>query len=162
MIEEGIFTTHRRFKIPRTVSLCVLDRKMHPDNLPNGFILVTEDILQCGIQVLLPYFQNILNYYGVTLIQLSPNSYHHMVTLFVSYKELKFLDLTPEEFSYIYLVKENTSDYGFYHTIKWHSRNVKAFWNVGSNMGQWKHRWFLMESPIGGKFKVASFPHYHH
>ena len=68
-------------------------------------------------------------------MHLTPNSYRHMAALFVAYKQLDFLDLTPKEFAYIYSLKENIGDHSFYHSNKWHSPDVKAFWNIKSNMG---------------------------
>ena len=60
-------------------------------------------------------------------MQLTPNSYRHMVVLQVAYKQLGFLEPTPEKFVFIYSLKENTRDHGFYHSSKLHSRDVKAF-----------------------------------
>ena len=63
-------------------------------------------------------------------MQLTPSLYHHMAALFVAYKQLGFLEPTPEEFAFIY------------HSRKWHSYDVNSFWNIKSKMGQWKGRWF--------------------
>ena len=71
-------------------------------------------------------------------MQLTPNSYRYMAALLVAYKQLGFPEATLEEFTFIYSLKENTGDHKFYHSNKRHSHNIKPFWNVKSNMGQWK------------------------
>lgn len=69
MTEDGFFTTRRRFKIPSNMGLRVIDAKMRPNSLPERYISIIEDVLQCGIQVpLLPYFQNLLEHYGIALM----------------------------------------------------------------------------------------------
>ena len=130
---------------------------MRPHNPPQGFVVMTEDILHCGIRVpLLPYFPKMLAYYRVSPMYLTPNSYRHMAALLVAYKLLGFLELTREEFVFIYSLKENTGDHSFYHSSKWHFCDVKAFWNIKSTIGQWKYCWFQMESPISGNFRGPS------
>ena len=76
MTDSSLFTAHRQYKILGSVSLCNLDEKIWPHNPPRGYVAITEDILHYGVQFLfLPYFQKLLNYYGISPMQLTPNSY---------------------------------------------------------------------------------------
>ena len=94
MMDQGLFTALKRYKIPSFVNLCNPDAEMRPYNPPRGFIVTTEDILRCVIKVpLLPYFERLLKYYGLSLMQLTPNSYRHMATLLMAYKQLNFWTL---------------------------------------------------------------------
>ena len=147
-------TLIKKFKIYRKVGLICSDAEVKLDNLLEDYIAVTKDVLRCATQFPLPpYFQNLLKYYGITLMQITPNSYRHMIAL-IACKELGFPEPTLEEFAYIYSLKGNYGDYRFYHKSKWHSRDVKAFRNAKDNKGQWKRRWFIMESLFDVKSRV--------
>ena len=62
--------------------------------------------------VIFTYFEKLLNYYGVSSIQLTLNSYHHMAALLVAYKQSGFPEPSTEEFACIYSLKENSGDHG--------------------------------------------------
>ena len=161
MFDSGLITIKEQYKIPYTVGLRNSIIEMRPHNPPWGFVTIMEDILRCGIQVpLLSYFQKLLEYYEVSPMQLTPNSYRQIATLLMAYKQLGFPKLTIDEFAFIYSFKENMGDHGFYHSSKWYSRNVKAFWNIKSNMGQWKGHQFQMECPTSRNFRALGYLHF--
>ena len=61
---------------------------------------VLKTFLKFGVQFPLhPYFRSILNYYNLTVFQVVPNGWAHMIGLFVLFVESKMDPPTLEEFS---------------------------------------------------------------
>ena len=71
-----------------------------------------------------PYFRSILNYYNLTVFQVMPNGWAHMIGLFALFVERKMDPLTPMEFFWFYTLKSYKSDLGFYYFSKRASKEI--------------------------------------
>ena len=96
-----------------------------PHNPPTGHVTVSEAYLKFGVRFPLhPYFVGILKYFNLTMFQLSPKGWAHMVGLFVFFAEQKIGPPTPEEFSWFYTLKPCQGDFGFYYFSKRASKGL--------------------------------------
>ena len=119
-----------------------------------------EDILYCGIRVpLLPCFQKMLEYYRMSLMQLTPNSYRHMAALVVAYKQL---GLPPGSSHLFILSKRIQGTMAFIILVNGipmvsrPSRILKAIWGNGKAIGS---RWSpLLAGTLGHQVYSQSLP----
>ena len=57
---------------------------------PRGYVIVSESFLKFRVQFLLNrFFRDILRYYRLTVFQVTPNKWVHMIGLFVLFVEHK-------------------------------------------------------------------------
>ena len=74
-----------------------------PHNPLAGHVTVSEAFLKFGVRFPLhPYFVEILKYFNLTVFQLSPKGWAHMIGLFVLFFERKIGPPTPKEFLWFY------------------------------------------------------------
>ena len=63
---------------------------------PRGYVMVTKSFLKFGVRFSLnQFFRDILCFYGLTVFQVMPNGWAHMIGLFVLFVEWK---MTPPQF----------------------------------------------------------------
>ena len=87
--------------------------------------MVSETFLKFGVQFPLhPYFRSILNYYNLTVFQVTPNGWAHMIRLFALFVEWKMEPPTLEEFTWFYTLKPFQSNLGFYYFSKRASKDI--------------------------------------
>lgn len=68
------------------------------------------------------YCRNIIRWYNVSPIQLSPNSYMLAAALFILYFDQGFPAPTMEEFSYFFSIRKSEKGYFFFVVQKKHNK----------------------------------------
>ena len=86
---------------------------------PTGHVTASKVFLKFGVRFPFhPCLRNILNFYNVTVFQVTPNGWAHMIRLFGLFVKRKMDPPTPEEFSWFYTLKSSKGDLGFYYFAK--------------------------------------------
>ena len=86
---------------------------------PKGYVTVSETFLKFGVRFPLnQFFRDILYFYGLTVFQVAPNGWAHMIGLYILFVEQKMAPPTPEEFSWFYTLIANKGDHGFFYFAK--------------------------------------------
>ena len=62
-----------------------------------------------------PFFVEVLKYFGLTVFQITPNGWAHMIGLFGLFAEHGIGPHTVKEFAWLYSVKSNKNDDDFYY-----------------------------------------------
>ena len=87
---------------------------------PKGYVTASEMFLKFGVRFPLhQFFRDILCFYGLTVFQVMPNRWAHMIGLYILFVERRMAHPTPEEFSWFYTLKANKGDLGFFYFTKW-------------------------------------------
>ena len=86
---------------------------------PFGHVMLSERYLQFGVRFPLnPFFIEVVRHFGLTVFQITPNGWAHMIELFSLFFEQGMGPPTAEEFAWFYSVKSNKNDKGFYYFSK--------------------------------------------
>ena len=103
---------------------------------PTGHVTTSEVFLKFGVRYPLHlYFRSILNYYNLTMFQVTPNGWAHMIGFFILLVEWK-IDIPPlAEFSWFYTLKSSKGDLGFYYFSKWASKEIQAITKIKESLG---------------------------
>ena len=90
-----------------------------PHTPPDGYVTFSELYLKFGVRFpLYPFFIEVIEYFGLTVFQITPNRWAHMIGLFVLFAEHGMVPSTTTEFAWFYSVKGNKNDEGFYYFAK--------------------------------------------
>ena len=74
-----------------------LERQHTP---PNSYVTLSELYLKFGVRFPLhPFFVKALEYFGLTVFQITPNGWAHMIGLFGLFAEHRMGSLTAAEFA---------------------------------------------------------------
>lgn len=89
------------------------------------------------------FFKEILEWYDVVPIQLSPNSYKLAITLYILYHDEGLIPPSLEEFSYFFEIKKSVK--GYFFLVVQHKHNSLGF-SEGktSNLKNWKEPFFYV------------------
>ena len=102
------------------------------------------------------FFREILHFYGLTVFQVMPNGWAHIIGLFVLFVERKMAAPTLKEFSWFYTLKHK-GDLGFYDFAKWATKGVQAITKIKESLGNWKDAFFYTpEVDVRGRFGTPS------
>ena len=75
---------------------------------PKGYVTASVTFLKFGVHFPLhKFFKDILCFYRLTVFQVMPSGWVHMIRLFVLFVEQKMAPTTPKEFSWFYTLKAN-------------------------------------------------------
>ena len=132
-----------------------MDREHKP---PKGHVTASKMFLKFGVHFPLhQFFRDILRFYRLTVFQVTPNGWAHMIGLFVLFVDRKMAPLTLEEFSWFYTLKSNKGDLGFYYFAKRAVKGVQAVTKIKENLGNWKDAFFFTpEVGVRGRFSTPS------
>ena len=84
-----------------------------------GHVTLSETYFRFGVRFPLnPFFVSVLRHYGLTIFQITPNGWAHMIGLFGLFVEQGLGPPTAKEFTWFYTVKTNKGDEGFYYFSK--------------------------------------------
>ena len=98
-----------------------------PHTPPGGYVTLSELYLKFGVRFPLhPFFFKALKYFGLTVFQITPNEWAHMIGLFVLFAEHRMGLPTAAEFAWFYFVKSNKNDEGFYYFAKRPTKGLQA------------------------------------
>ena len=90
------------------------DDMERPHTSPDGYVTLSELYLKFGVRFPLhPFFVEVLKYFGLTVFQITPNGWAHMIGLFGLFAEHRLGPPTTTEFAWFYSVKSNKNDEGF-------------------------------------------------
>ena len=104
-----------------------------------------------------PCFKNILNFYGLTVFQVMPNGWAHMIALFLLFVEQKMDPPSPKEFSRFYTFMSNKVNLGFYYFTKRATKEVQVVAKIKETLGNLKDTYFFkLEVGVRGRFGEPS------
>ena len=89
-----------------------------------------------------PFFVEVLEYFGLTVFQITPNVWAHMIGLFSLFAEHEMGLPTAAEFAWFYSVKGNKNDEGFYYFAKRPTKGFQAITKIKECLGPWKESYF--------------------
>ena len=108
-----------------------------------GYVTLYERYLQFGVRFSLnPFFVEVLHYFGLTVFQITPNGWAHMIGLFGLFVEQGMGLPTDDEFAWFYPVKSNKNDEGFYYFAKRLAKGLQVVVKIRDNLGIWKESYF--------------------
>ena len=85
----------------------------------DGYVTFSELYLKFGVQFPLhPFFVEVLQYFGLTVFQITPNGWAHMIRFFILLMEQGIGPPTTIDFAWFYSVKGSNNDEGFYYFAK--------------------------------------------
>ena len=133
---------------------CELERPHHP---LDGNVTVVETYLKFGVRFPLDWFLvEILKYFGLTVFQVTPNGWAHMIGLFGLFVECKIGPLMVAEFTCFDSVKSNKNDEGFYYFTNRPLKGLKVVAKIKNSLGPWKEAYFYtLEVQVKGTFGRA-------
>ena len=103
------------------------------------------------------FFRDILHFYGLTVFQVTPNEWAHMIGLFVLFVERKMSPPTPEEFSWFCSLKSKKGELGFYYFVKRAIKGVQAVTKIKVSLSNLKDAFFFTpEVGVRGPFGTLS------
>ena len=115
-----------------------------PHITPVGHVTLSERYLQFRVRFPLnPFFLEVLWYFSLTVFQIMPNGWAHMIGLFSLFVEQGMGPPTAEEFAWFYLVKSNKNDEGFYYFSKRPAKGLQVVVRIRDNLGSWKKPYFF-------------------
>ena len=80
---------------------------------------VSDTYLKFGVRFPLhPFFVEVLKYFRLTLFQITPNGWAHIIRLFGLFTEHGMSPPTATEFIWFYFIKGNKNNEGFYYFTK--------------------------------------------
>ena len=122
-----------------------------------GYVTVSEAYLKFGVRFPLhSFFVKILQYFGLTVFQVTPNRWAHMIGLFGLFLERRMGPLMTVEFTWFYSIKANKNDEGFYYFSKRPTKGQQAITKIKESLGNWKERYFYtLEVQVKGTFGRA-------
>ena len=102
---------------------------------PKGHVTALEIFLKFGVCFPLHRcFRDIIRFYRLTIFQVMPNGWTHMIEFFILFVKRKMDPLTPEEFSWFYTLKSNKDDLGFYYFAKRAAKGVQAVTKIKESL----------------------------
>ena len=103
-----------------------------------------------------PFFVEVLEYFGLTVFQITPKWGAHMIGLFGLFEEHRMGPPIAVEFASFYSVKSNKNDEGFYYFAKRPTKGLQAIMKIKDNLGPWKESYFYTsEVQVRGTFGRA-------
>lgn len=124
MMHPHFFNYEKNFRIPRMVT--------------------SPKLVSLGVGAPLhPYLREMIELYDLAPLQLSPNSYKLVLTLFILYMDLNFPQPPMDEVSYFF--SHQKSDHGYYYLVVNKQHNKKGFSSgkVSHEKG-WKENFFYL------------------
>ena len=89
------------------------------------------------------FFLEILEYVQISPFQLHPNAWRQMIRMLVIYHQMGFQQPTAREFFYVFDIKSNPDEYGFYYASRYQHGGIRMVEGLISNVGNWKGRFFF-------------------
>ena len=91
---------------------------------------------------LYPFFVEVIKHFGLTMFQVTPNGWAHMIRLFGLFAERGMASSTAVEFTWFYSIKANKNDEGFYYFAKRPTKGLRAITKIKESLGNWKEPYF--------------------
>ena len=82
-----------------------------------------------------PFFVKVLQYFGLTVFEITPNGWAHMIRLFGLFVKHGTGLPTAVELTWFYSVKGNKNDEGFYYFAKRLAKVLQAIIKIKDNLG---------------------------
>ena len=127
-------------KLPLNLKFVIPERKERASAPQKGFMAFSDAIIRSGGALPLhSFFIKVLDYFELAPLQLSPNSWVTLSSLYVLYHHVHSREPSMSEVHYFYTLRANTSAPGFYQlqkvmAYKWNSLVEGSI----SNRGSWK------------------------
>ncbi|XP_062104924.1 uncharacterized protein LOC133816452 [Humulus lupulus] len=138
----------KHYRVPSEYALHAPQEACRSDRPRKGLMALSEHILKAGGTIPLhPFFVAVLNYFDLTPLQLSPNSWLTLSCLFVWFKERAEHTPTAQEVHFLYNLMGSPKSKGFYYLQKANNELPLIEGSV-SNTGSWKQDFFFIEGPL--------------
>lgn len=120
-----------------------------------GLTTFNLDFLRLGMwSPLQPFIWKVLNFYGLTLAQMSSNDWRCALDLWVLYKKYCRIDFSTKELSYFFTIKANLGEdhFDFFHLGGRSSRGKIIVGNPTFNKSCWKDKYFFIGGAWGQSY----------
>ena len=113
-----------------------------------------EAYLKFGVRFPLhTFFVEVLKHFKLTVFQVTPNGWAHMIGLFGFFVGWKMGLPTIVEFIWFYSIKANKNDEGFYYFAKRPTKGLQTVTKINESLGNWKEPYFYTpETKVKGTF----------
>lgn len=113
-------------------------RKTRKLTAPYGILHSWGSTIRAGLYFLFhPFFHEVLENLGIMAFQLHPNTWKQLVGMVILYHLKSFHVPWVRDFFYVYRVKSNPFEYGFYYIAKDPHIGISLIEGAKSNIGQW-------------------------
>ena len=157
---QSALTVEESVRIARLYDLeVVLPYKLERLYTPSdGYMIVSDTYLKFGVRFPLhPFFVEVFEYFGLTLFQITPNGWTHMIGLFDLFAKHGMGPPTATKFAWFYSVKGIKNDEGFYYFAKRSAKGLQAITKIKESLGPWKESYFYTPKVhVKGIFGKAS------
>ena len=107
-------------------------------------VTLSERYLQFEVRFPLNlFFVEALQYFGLTVFQITPNGWAYMIRLFGLFAEQGMSPPMAEEFAWFYSVKSNKNDEDIYYFSKRSAKGLQAIVRIRDNLRSWKESYFF-------------------
>ena len=109
----------------------------------DDYVTLSETYLKFGVRFPLHhFFVKVLEYFGLTVFQITPNKWAHMIGLFGLFAEHGMGPPSVVEFAWFYSVKGNKNNEGFYCFAKRPVKGLQVITKIRESLGPWKESYF--------------------
>ena len=129
-------------------------------NFSTPRIVLTPHLIKLGVGAPLhPYFKEILEWFDIAPIQLSPNSYRLAIALYIMYVSEGFPPPSMNELSHFVSLRKVVREAGYFYFAVCKSYNIKGF-NQGriSHVKNWKGSYFYVFSTDRARTQFNNAP----
>ena len=120
-----------------------------PHLAPEGYMAISRTMCLVGaIPPFPPIAIETLKRLGIAPMQLHPNAYASLYTLYIAYAEILHTELTFRDLTFFYLFKHRSSanpNFSFFESVA----NRKVLYDGYSNIGDPKSDWFYIKRQAG-------------
>lgn len=92
--------------------------------LPTPRMMLTPQLVELGLgSPMHPFLQQLIDFYKIAPIQLSPNSYRLAIRIYMMYLNKGYPPPTIEEISFFVDIRKSGKDLGFFYFALWPQHN---------------------------------------
>lgn len=123
--------------IPSGGERCHRFNNFEPDqSIPNA--VLSASFFKLGFSLPLhPFFTDVLNFYDIAPMQLSPNSFRVAACMYILYDQTFSVPLTARELGYFYQLKDVGRKVGIFYLTSWNNRQGKCIKGNKRGMYDW-------------------------
>lgn len=115
------------------------DLKIPKQGIPHA--VISAAFLRVGVSMPLhPFLREVLDFYQLAPMQLTPNSYRLAISTFILYSSKFTVPLTAPELGYFFRLKDTGRNSGCFYLSAWPCHQGQCIKNVKQNFEQWSEQ----------------------
>ena len=144
---RALYNQLEKYGVPSACIPTLPGEHCRANNPLKGYFAFSHHTMRAGARLPLRlYFIDVLEYFRIALLQLTPNGYGILAALFIIYNQMGFPQPTPLEVNYMYtLTRIPSRGAGFYYLSAWSLGKLNLIENYPSNAGHWKENYFWVQ-----------------